>query len=56
MWSLGWWTRSARTRQCMTPQYYARRLATALGRITEAFGWGETELMSGSRQQTLFDF
>ena len=38
------------------PQYYARRLATALGRITEAFGWGETELMSGSRQQTLFDF
>jgi DNA polymerase I len=32
------------------PDYYARRLATALGRITE------TELMSGSRQQTLFDF
>ena len=38
------------------PEYYARRLATALGRITEAFGWGDTELMSGSRQQTLFDF
>ena len=38
------------------PDYYARRLATALGRITEAFGWGKTELMSGSRQQTLFDF
>jgi len=38
------------------PEYYARRLATALGRITEAFGWGATELMSGSRQQTLFDF
>jgi len=38
------------------PEYYARRLATALGRITEAFGWGKTELMSGSRQQTLFDF
>jgi len=38
------------------PEYYARRLATALGRITEAFGWGRTELMSGSRQQTLFDF
>ena len=38
------------------PDYYARRLATALGRITEAFGWGRTELMSGSRQQTLFDF
>jgi len=38
------------------PEYYARRLATALGRITEAFGWGSTELMSGSRQQTLFDF
>ena len=38
------------------PEYYARRLATALGRITEAFGCGKTELMSGSRQQTLFDF
>ena len=38
------------------PEYYARRLATALGRITEAFGWGDTELMSGSRSTSIFDF
>ena len=38
------------------PDYYARRLAKSLGRITEAFGWSETELMSGSRQQSIFDF
>ena len=38
------------------PTYYARRLAKSLGRITEAFGWSETELMSGSRQQSIFDF
>jgi DNA polymerase I len=37
-------------------QYYAARLAKALGRITEAFNWSENELLSGSRQQTLFDF
>ncbi len=38
------------------PEFYARRLATALGRITEAFGWNEKELLEGTRQQTLFDF
>ena len=38
------------------PDYYARRLAKSLGRITEAFGWSETELLSGSRQQSIFDF
>jgi len=38
------------------PNFYARRLAKALGRITEAFGWDENELLAGSRQQTLFDF
>jgi len=37
-------------------EYYAKRLATALGRITEAFGWSEKELLQGSRQQSLFDF
>ena len=37
-------------------EFYARRLATALGRVTEAFGWDEKELLAGSRQQTLFDF
>ncbi|MED5159015.1 MAG: family B DNA polymerase [Candidatus Thermoplasmatota archaeon] len=38
------------------PDYYARRLAKSLGRITEALGWSETELLSGSRQQSIFDF
>jgi DNA polymerase elongation subunit (family B) len=38
------------------PDYYARRLAKSLGRITEAFDWSEAELMSGSRQQSIFDF
>ena len=38
------------------PDYYARRLAKSLGRITEAFGWSENELLSGSRQQSIFDF
>ena len=38
------------------PDYYARRLAKSLGRITEAFGWSETEVLSGSRQQSIFDF
>jgi DNA polymerase I len=37
-------------------EYYAKRLAKALGRITEAFNWSEKELLSGSRQQSLFDF
>jgi DNA polymerase I len=37
-------------------EYYAKRLATALGRITEAFGWSDKELLSGSRQQSIFDF
>ncbi|MAV60240.1 MAG: hypothetical protein CND89_01560 [Marine Group II euryarchaeote MED-G38] len=37
-------------------EYYAKRLAKALGRITEAFNWSEKELLSGSRQKKLFDF
>jgi DNA polymerase I len=36
--------------------YYAERLATALGRITEAFGWTAKELMQGNRQSSLFSF
>ena len=36
--------------------YYSKRLAKALGRITEAFGWTESELLSGTRQTTLFSF
>jgi len=38
------------------PTYYAKRLAKSLGRITEAFQWSEKELLSGSRQQSIFDF
>jgi len=37
-------------------QYYADRLATAFGRITEAFGWSAKELLSGNRQTSLFSF
>ena len=37
-------------------QYYADRLATALGRLTEAFGWTGKELLSGNRQTSLFSF
>jgi DNA polymerase I len=36
-------------------RYYAERLAQTASRITEAFGWGEKDLMMGSRQQTLFE-
>tara|TARA_B100000131_G_scaffold192972_1_gene185486 strand:+ start:2785 stop:5292 length:2508 start_codon:yes stop_codon:yes gene_type:complete len=38
------------------PDYYSKRLAKALGRITEAFGWSENELLTGTRQTTLFSF
>ena len=38
------------------PDYYARRLAKSLGRITEVFDWDEDELLKGSRQQSIFDF
>jgi DNA polymerase I len=37
-------------------QFYAERLAAALGRITEAFGWDAKELMAGNRQTNLFSF
>ena len=35
--------------------FYAERLARAMGRITEVYGWSEKDLLLGSRQQT-FDF
>ena len=35
--------------------FYAERLAKAMGRITEVYGWSEKDLLTGSRQQT-FDF
>ena len=37
-------------------QFYAERLASAVGRITEAFGWNAKELMAGNRQASLFSF
>jgi len=35
--------------------YYARRVATSLSRVTETFGWQEKELLTGLRQGSLFD-
>ena len=37
-------------------RFYAERLAAAIGRITEAFGWTAEDLMRGSRQTSLFSF
>jgi len=37
-------------------QFYADRLATAFGRVTEAFGWSAKELLAGNRQTSLFSF
>ncbi len=37
-------------------QFYAERLAAALGRITEVFGWDANDLMAGNRQTNLFSF
>lgn len=37
-------------------RFYAERLAAAVGRITEAFGWSAEDLMRGSRQTSLFSF
>ena len=36
--------------------FYAERLARAMGRITETYGWSADDLLKGSRQQTLFSF
>ncbi len=35
-------------------RYYAERLAQMAGRITEVYGWGEKDLLTGSQQATLF--
>ena len=37
-------------------RFYAERLAAAVGRITEAFGWEAKDLMAGNKQATLFSF
>ncbi|MCL2333640.1 MAG: DNA polymerase II [Candidatus Methanoplasma sp.] len=36
-------------------KYYAERLAQTASRITEVFGWTESDLLAGSQQKTLFD-
>jgi DNA polymerase I len=36
--------------------FYAERLATAFGRVCEAFGWSADELLKGNRQSSLFSF
>ena len=36
--------------------YYAGRLAKSLGRVTEAFGWDEKNLLKGNRQGGLKDW
>ncbi len=35
--------------------YYARRVAMTLARITEVFGWGVNDLLSGTRTKSLFE-
>lgn len=42
--------------QAYDGRFYAERLAAALGRITEAFGWSAKDLMKGNKQASLFDF
>ena len=37
-------------------QFYAERLASALGRITEVFDWDAKDLLTGNKQTTLFSF
>jgi DNA polymerase I len=37
-------------------RFYAERLAAALGRITETFGWTAKDLFGGHRQTSLFSF
>ena len=34
-------------------EYYAGRLAKSLGRVTDAFGWDEKNLLKGTRQDSL---
>ncbi len=35
-------------------EYYARRVATTISRVTEVFGWDERTLLGGGKQKTLF--
>jgi hypothetical protein len=35
--------------------FYAKRTAATLARVTEVFGWGVNDLLQGSRAKTLFE-
>ncbi|MDO9537291.1 MAG: DNA polymerase domain-containing protein [Thermoplasmata archaeon] len=37
-------------------EYYARRVAMTLARVTDTFGWDTQELLTGSQQQSLFSY
>ena len=50
-----WWEEDDEVPQ-YDGNYYAERLATTLGRITEAFGWSAKDLLQGNRQANLFSF
>jgi DNA polymerase I len=37
-------------------EYYARRVAMTLARVTDTFGWDTQELLTGTQQKSLFSF
>ncbi|MDD4307342.1 MAG: DNA polymerase domain-containing protein [Thermoplasmata archaeon] len=37
-------------------EYYARRVAMTLARVTDTFGWDVQELLTGSQQKSLFSY
>ncbi len=37
-------------------EYYARRLAMTLARVTDTFGWDTQELLTGTQQKSLFSY
>jgi len=37
-------------------EYYARRVAMTLARVTDTFGWDVQELLTGTQQKSLFSF
>lgn len=50
------WFQEERESYTYDSTFYAERLATAFGRVTEAFGWNAKDLFRGSRQTSLFSF
>ena len=37
-------------------EYYARRAAMTLARVTDTFGWDVQELLTGTQQKSLFSY